>query len=60
MDALEPSPCAETGVSTVAADADSAENGKERSCIDGVMEICSQDESQSRNLVKYGELVILG
>lgn len=54
VDALVTSPC-----SDVAAD-----NDAPTKAVDSDMQVsedvCSHDESMSRNLVKYGELIILG
>ena len=65
VDALVTSPCSDNGVSGVVGagegDPVSAKpgNGNEPKCTSGDVG-CKQDESISRNLVKYGELIILG
>lgn len=53
VDALVSSPCSDVV----------ADNDAETKAVDSDMQVsdlCSHDESMSRNLVKYGELIILG
>lgn len=65
-DALVTSPCSDNGVGNVvgASDGDStsAKTGsvREGMYVDDGVDGCAEDRPVQRNLVKYGELIILG